>query len=200
MTMIASEQPSPVSAMEDGALISAPADKKKVYAKIVSTSAELEMANAVRAMVFLGEFGWSYKKAFDDNDFAATHILAFSGDEPAGTVRLRWFAEFARIERIAIRREFRSLKMLNAIANTALRLCRKKGYEKVGGIAYPELLPFWARHGAVPCGPEMNTDYGCVVPIIGTPRLWDDIRALTAKDAGRWDFEFETVGWEGTGV
>jgi predicted GNAT family N-acyltransferase len=172
----------------------------KIQVKVVSTSNELKMANAVRALVFLGEFGWSYKRTFDENDFSATHILAFGGDEPAGTVRLRWFADFARIERIAIRPEFRSLKMLNALAKTALRLCRKKGYTKVGGLAYPELLPFWARHGAKPCGPEMASDYGRVVPIIGTPRRMDDIRALTAKDAGRWDFEWDTFGWEGTGI
>ena len=33
---------------------------------------------------------------FDGNDYQATHIIVYSGDEPIGTLRIRWFKDFAK--------------------------------------------------------------------------------------------------------
>lgn len=171
-----------------------------VCIKLADTLDERQMVMAVRAAVFLGKPGWSYAHTFDANDHCASHILAFVDDEPAGTVRVRWFAQFARIERIAIRPEFRSLAVLNQLAHAALRLCRKKGYERACGLAFPELLKFWGRHGAAPCGPAIDSDYGVVVPIITTPRHWPDLESLDFAEVGTEEFEWKAYAWEGAGV
>lgn len=168
--------------------------------KIVSSADELRMVYAVRAAVFLGAPGWTYETTFDGNDFAATHILALKGREPIGTTRLRWFAEFARIERIAVRPEYRSLSVLNGIARAALRLCRKKGYDKVAGLSSPKLVRFWARHGAHPCGEALDSAFGPAVPIIGTPRTWSDIRPVSVTNAGDPAFEWKVYSWEGDDI
>lgn len=167
---------------------------------VVSSHDEMQMIVAVRSLVFLGKPGWTYTHTFDANDFCSTHLLATVAGEPAGTVRVRWFKDFARIERIAIREEFRSLVLLNRIATAALRLCRHKGYELVGGLTYPDLIGFWGRHGAKPCGEATESDYGVVVPILGTPREWADIKPVTLADAGSADFEWQVYSWEGAVV
>ena len=173
---------------------------KRISARVVSTNDEMQMVVAIRASVFLGKPGWTYEHTFDANDFTATHIIGFINGEPSGTVRVRWFADFARIERIAIREEHRSLALLNKLATTALRVCRRKGYSLVGGLTYPGLIGFWGRHGAKPCGEPIDSEYGTVVPILGEPREWDDIKPLTVEQSGAPDFEWDTYAWEGAGA
>ncbi len=182
----------------EAAAISRPVDKIRI--KVVDSLDEHQMVMAVRAAVFLGKPGWTYAHTFDANDHCASHILAFVDGEPAGTVRVRWFAQFARIERIAIRPEYRSLAVLNQLAHAALRLCRKKGYEHACGLAYPELLKFWSRHGAVPTGPAIDSEYGLVIPIVATPRHWPDLEPLDMSAAGTEAFEWKAYAWEGAGV
>ncbi len=52
-----------------------------------------------------------YEEEFDGNDFSSTHLLGYVGDEPAGCLRIRYFASFAKIERLAVRHEFRHTRL-----------------------------------------------------------------------------------------
>jgi len=36
--------------------------------------------------------GSAFSEEFDGHDFGATHVIAYVGDEPVGTVRVRWFS------------------------------------------------------------------------------------------------------------
>lgn len=170
-----------------------------IKVSVVSSLDEMQQVFAVRASVYLGKPGWTYSNTFDKNDHCATHILGCVNDEPVGTARIRWFGGFARIERIAIREEYRSLALLNQIADTALRICRRKGFPTIGGLTYPSLVPFWSRKGALPCGDPIESEYGVVVPILGTMEdgRYPDITPLGVADAGRPDFEWAAYGWEG---
>jgi len=174
--------------------------ERNVITKLVSTLDERQMVVAVRAAVYLGKPGWDYAHTFDVNDHCAAHLLMTVNHEPAGTVRVRWFAKFARIERIAVLPEFRSLTCLNSLARTALRLCRAKGYDTVGGLAYPELVNFWRRHGGRPIGEPIHNELGALVPILLTPRQWPDIEPLDLADAGTPEFELRAFAWEGAAV
>ena len=64
---------------------------------------------AIRNSVYIGEQECPYEEEYDGNDLSATHLLAYIGDEPVGCLRLRFFADFAKFERIAIRKEFRKI-------------------------------------------------------------------------------------------
>jgi hypothetical protein len=174
--------------------------ERNVTTRLVSTLDERQMVVAVRSAVYLGKPGWNYAHTFDPNDQCASHLLLTVDHEPAGTVRVRWFAKFARIERVAVLPEFRSLVCLNSLARAALRLCRKKGYDTVGGLAYPELVKFWGRHGGKPCGDIIHTEFGAVVPILLTPREWPDIEPLNLADVGTQDFEMRAFAWEGAAI
>lgn len=174
--------------------------ERSITTKVVSSLDERQMVIAVRAAVYLGKPGWDYAHTFDPNDHCATHLLAFVNREPAGTVRVRWFEGFARIERIAVLPEFRSLSLLNSLARGALRLCHKKGYSRVGGLAYPELVKFWSRHGGKVCGEVIESEIGSLVPMTMTLRKWPDIEPLDANQAGTPDFELRVFAWEGAAI
>jgi len=101
----------------------------------------------VRAAVYMGEKAFAYDQQFDGNDFAATHILANVRGEPAGCIRIRFFGDFAKMERLAVRREFRNSRLAFELVRAAVDLCRAKGYRKLYGHASEEYLSFWLHFG-----------------------------------------------------
>jgi len=110
---------------------------------------EIMAALAVRCVIFMGEQSCPYDEEFDGNDFAgATHLVVRLGGEPAGTLRLRWFADFAKLERVAVRREHRGGPVSSALITASLDLVRRKGYRKLLGHAQAHLISFWERFGA----------------------------------------------------
>lgn len=115
--------------------------------KVAHTFEEMMQAFVVRAAVFLGGQDCFYLEEFDGNDFTATQLLVMSGDEPAATMRIRYFASFAKLERMAVRGEFRDRSVASELVNFAFELCREKGYQKLHGHAEPHLIPFWEKFG-----------------------------------------------------
>lgn len=98
---------------------------------------------AIRSAVYMGEQDCPYDEEFDGNDFAATHLLAYVDGEPAGCMRARFFADFAKLERLAVRRNLRTSKTAFRLVRASIDLCRAKGYRKIYGHARVELLKFW---------------------------------------------------------
>ena len=81
--------------------------------------------------------GAKYVEQFDDNDLVSTHIIVWLDDEPVGTVRIRWFAKFAKLERLTIREEYRSAMLIRRLFRAAITHCRAKGYTTILGNAHP---------------------------------------------------------------
>ncbi len=114
---------------------------------VASTLDDLMQVMAVRNLVYVGEQECPYGEEFDGNDFAgATHLILRKGKEPVGTLRLRWFADFCKLERVAIRNEHRGAKATFALVREAFRIAECKGYRKMLGHAQVRLLPFWGRY------------------------------------------------------
>ncbi len=121
-----------------------------VTTKVAHTIEEMMQAFAVRAAVFLSELACPYTEEFDGNDFTATHFLGHVSGEPASTCRIRYFADFAKLERVAVRQEFRKSGVAGKMIGFALDLCRQKGYRKLHGHCEEHLLPFWQKFGFEP--------------------------------------------------
>jgi predicted GNAT family N-acyltransferase len=102
---------------------------------------------AVRNSVYVGEQECPFDEEYDGNDFSATHLLAYIGDEPVGCLRLRFFADFAKFERMAIRKEYRKSRAAIQLARAGFKFCQKKGYRQVYGHIQERLVPFWSRFG-----------------------------------------------------
>lgn len=102
---------------------------------------------SVRSAVYCAEQHCPHEEEFDGNDFSATHLLGYIGHEPAGCVRIRCFADFAKVERVAIRREFRKSRLAHRLIRAAIELCRTKGYRRLYGQPRTDLLRFYSHFG-----------------------------------------------------
>jgi predicted GNAT family N-acyltransferase len=104
----------------------------------------------IRSAVYMAEQECPYEEEFDGNDFSATHLIGYVGDEPAACLRIRYFADFAKVERLAVRREFRKTRLSFQMARAAIELCRTKGYRRIYAHAQKRLLNFFVRLGFRP--------------------------------------------------
>lgn len=105
---------------------------------------------SIRAAVYLAEQQCPFGEEFDGNDFCALHLIGCIDGEPAACLRARFFAEFAKLERLAVRAEFRRSMLAFEIVRAGIELCRMKGYGRIYGHAQDRLVPFWKRFGARP--------------------------------------------------
>ena len=118
--------------------------------KVTQSIEEMMQAFAVRAAVFMGDQECPYAEEFDGNDFAATHVLGLIGNEPVATARIRYFSDFAKVERIAVRRNYRKSTIAVQLVKFVIELCQRKGYQRLYGHSQVRLVNFWTRFGFVP--------------------------------------------------
>ena len=114
---------------------------------VCRTLNDVVQAIAVRAVVYMGDQACPFDEEFDGNDFAgATHLLLKRNGEPIGTLRIRWFADFAKTERVVVRREFRKGRATLMLILAAKKLAERKGYRKLLGYGQVRLIPFWQQY------------------------------------------------------
>jgi predicted GNAT family N-acyltransferase len=113
---------------------------------VARTLSDIMQIVAVRAVVYMSEQDCPFHEEYDGNDFGgATHLIARVEGEPVGVLRLRWFADFAKLERLAVLREHRGGRTTFMLIDAAFDLAARKGYRKIAGHAQPRLVPFWIR-------------------------------------------------------
>lgn len=116
--------------------------------KIVENEEERFKAMIIRAIVYMHEQHCPYNEEFDLNDHTATQIIGLTADqEPVLTARIRYFSNFAKIERLAIREEYRGLGYGYRLLNFILSLCRQKGYSQFYLHAQARLQSFYESYG-----------------------------------------------------
>src|SRR4030095_7600217 len=64
---------------------------------IARTLEDVMRVMTIRSAVYMAEQECPYEEEFDGNDFSATHLIGYVGNEPAGCLRVRYFADFAKI-------------------------------------------------------------------------------------------------------
>ncbi len=121
---------------------------ESVTFRVVANAEDMSMVIAIRAAVFMSEQQCPYHEEFDGNDFTATHILGFLGEEPIATMRIRYFGSFAKFERVAVRKEYRNYWAGSKMIRYAKLLCAKKGFSRVYGHVQKKLRKFYQRGGA----------------------------------------------------
>lgn len=108
---------------------------------------DLLLAASIRGAAFVGERFLPVEEDLDGNDMGATHLIGHVGAAPAGTIRIRYFADFVKFERLAVLPQHRGDKLASALLRAALEFVRRKGYRRVYGQAAEPFLPFWKKHG-----------------------------------------------------
>jgi predicted GNAT family N-acyltransferase len=126
------------------------AGTRDVTVTVARTFEDLMRVASLRSAVYIGEQECPYEEEFDGNDLSATHLIGYVGDEPAGCMRVRYFADFAKIERLAVRKEFRNTRLSFQLVRAGIKLCQMKGYRRLYGHAQKRLVNFWSRFGFRP--------------------------------------------------
>jgi len=122
----------------------------KIDVRPVRSFEDMAMIFAVRSSTYISEQFCLYAEEFDGNDFCATHLIGFIDGDPAGCIRLRYFGDFVKVERLAVRREYRRSRLAFKLVREALALARQKGFRRFYGHARLDLVPFWGMFGFRP--------------------------------------------------
>jgi predicted GNAT family N-acyltransferase len=147
------------------------ADGRSTSIRVASSLSDLMQVVAIRGAVYLNEQSCPYDEEFDGNDFCALHLIGSVDREPAGCLRMRFFADFAKLERLAVRPEFRGTSLALDICRAAKELARLKGYTRIYGHVQPRLIAFWKRLGARPMegrGPLVFSDFSYTEMLVET--------------------------------
>jgi predicted GNAT family N-acyltransferase len=130
---------------------------KAIAVTVVRSIEDLMRVISIRSAVYIGEQECPYLEEFDGNDFSSTHLLGYVGNEPAACLRIRYFADFAKIERLAVRKEYRKKRVSLRLVEAAIDLCQAKGYQRLYGHAQKHLVKFWSQFGfeTFPGGQEL---------------------------------------------
>jgi predicted GNAT family N-acyltransferase len=105
---------------------------------------------SVRSATYIAEQFCLYSEEFDGNDFCATHFLGTIDGDAAGCIRIRFFDGFAKIERLAVRAEYRNSRLAFKLVRAAIEHCRMKGYRRIYGHSRLDLVKFWSIFGFRP--------------------------------------------------
>ncbi len=167
----------------------------KTTTRVSRTIEDVMKVFSIRAATYMNEQACPYNEEFDGNDFCAAHILGEINGEPAGCIRIRFFGDFVKIERLAVRPEFRSSTLAFRLVRAAFDYCRAKGFRKAYGHSRHDLVNFWARFGfhEIPGRPtfefsdvtyvEMEADVPLSNDVIGIGRSPFEL----IRPEGAWD-------------
>lgn len=128
------------------------ASDKRVTIRIARNLSDLMIVTSIRSAVYLAEQDCPYEEEFDGNDLCAAHFIGFVGDEPVACLRARFFADFAKVERLAVRAQYRRSTVAFKLVRACVEFLKRKGYRRIYGQAQDRLVDFWARFGAKPLG------------------------------------------------
>jgi len=118
--------------------------------KIKKAETEKELADAleIRRKVFIEEQKVSLELEIDGKDKEADHFLAYSGDNPVGTFRIRYLSnKLAKIERMAVVFESRGRGIGGQLMETAISYLQKKGIKEMVLHAQEHARTFYEKFG-----------------------------------------------------
>ena len=180
------------------ALRSPPPSKawKRVEVRPVRTLDDFQKVIAVRSIVYMSEQDCPYEEEFDGNDFAATHLLGRVDGEPVGALRMRWFADFAKLERVCILPSARRHSAVKVMVAHAFEIASRKGYTRMVAQIQARLQPMWEH--VMDCYPRQGrsrfsfSDFEYVEIDIQLPRHPEPITPdvdpyVLIRPEGDWD-------------
>lgn len=115
-------------------------------AEVVTSMEQLVQVFALRSLGYMEETEMPFDHAYDGNDLQATHIVVYDGAEPVGTMRIRWFKDFAKLERTFFRKSHRGIPNLKVLLDFAFAHIARKGYAMAITHASPLYARLWRSH------------------------------------------------------
>src|SRR6201991_1053262 len=115
---------------------------RAISVRIARDPNDLMLVTSIRSAVYLAEQDCPFEEEFDGKDLVAAHFLGFVGSEPAGCLRVRFFGEFAKVERLAVRHQFRRSRVSFKLVQAAVEYIKRKGFRRIYGLAQDRLVTF----------------------------------------------------------
>ena len=116
--------------------------------KVTVSVADWQRKNAdirrIRDAVFIAEQSVPPELEWDSEDMDAVHFLASEGDYPIGTARLLQDGE---IGRLSVLKDWRGLKVGEALLTAAINEAEKRGLEEQKLSAQVQAIAFYERFG-----------------------------------------------------
>ena len=116
----------------------------------VRTMEDLAKVYAIRAATYMAEQDCPYSEEFDGNDFVGTQILASVKDKPVGCIRLRYFGDFVKLERLAVMPCCRGKALARKIVAYAIEFCQRKGFRSFCAHVPRHTRGLWQSFGFRP--------------------------------------------------
>lgn len=135
-----------------------------------------QQAFLIRRRVFVDEQQVPEELEFDALDHDAVHLLASRDGRPLGTLRIRFpGSSIAKIERVAVLREARGLKVGRRLVQAALDVAHGQGIEQVVLHAQVQARRFYESLGFAASGGTFIEDG--IVHVAMHLRLTTDVRS-----------------------
>lgn len=125
-------------------------ESNSMSVRLARNTNDLMLVTAIRSAVYLAEQDCPIDEEFDGNDLVAAHFLGYIGSEPVACLRVRFFGEFAKVERLAVRHQYRRSRIAFKLVQASVDYVTRKGFRKIYGQAQDRLVNFWAHFGAKP--------------------------------------------------
>ena len=110
-----------------------------------TTWQQVQDALSVRSASYSADKNLKASMLRDGNDYVGTHFVAYMGEEPIGSARVRWFSGFAKFERSCLLPEYRNVRSIYTIADQVFRHVQMKGYKKVITVASEKFAKIWVK-------------------------------------------------------
>jgi predicted GNAT family N-acyltransferase len=114
---------------------------------IAETADEKLKVFVVRGIVFCGEQQVPYSIEWDEHESSSLYVLGQVGDEPIAAGRIRFFEGYAKLERIAVRAEYRGQGYGHGMTDFMIQTAKEKGFLECRMHAQVYLKEFYAEHG-----------------------------------------------------
>ena len=112
----------------------------------------MERTLNIRRKVFVEEQCVPEAEEFDGNEEEAYHFIAFYGKKPAGCARIRFNGEQAKIERLAVRDEYRNRGVGSSLMRFMLDHLKSRSVGSVHLHSQVKATGFYSRFGFVQRG------------------------------------------------
>lgn len=108
---------------------------------------DLNEALRIRHAVFTKEQGIDQKLDRDGLDKKATHIIARCSGKAVGTMRIIFYNQKAKLERLAVLKAYRGCGIGKIITKYAIRYCKRKSVKEITLHAQFYLYDFYGKLG-----------------------------------------------------
>jgi predicted GNAT family N-acyltransferase len=126
-----------------------------ILVKKISAASDIESCLAIRHKVFIEGQNVPLHEEVDGLDSSSEHYLLFMGQTPAGTARVRYINDFAKIERVAVLDTYQGQGLGHVLMKFVLEAIKQKpNVNKAKLGAQTHAIRFYEKLGFVVCSDE----------------------------------------------